>query len=129
MRTLKLRTGRARVRACLYCCCSNSIYLLEQFQLIIQEAIRENSFYGVKSEISVGDTDSGFLASTNVIEGEFSTGYQEHFYLEPHSTLVVPRHEFDEMEIHVTTQNLARIQVIHLQFCLKGWYQPSGHMT
>ena len=78
----------------------------------LQEAIKENSFYDVESEITVGNTEDGLRASDKVIEGEFSTGYQEHFYLEPWSTLVVPKIEYDEMEIFGSSQNLSCIQVI-----------------
>ena len=59
----------------------------------------------------MGDTEDGFQQSDQEITGEYSTGYQEHFYLEPWSCLVVPRGENEEMDIIVTTQNLNIIQV------------------
>ena len=51
----------------------------------IQEAIKDNSIYDAKSEVSAGNTEDGFRASTHVMEGEFRAGSQEHFYFEPHS--------------------------------------------
>ena len=79
--------------------------------LLFQEAINANSFFGERSEISFGNVDGGFQESDTIIEGEFGSGYQEHFYLEPWSCLVVPRIENDEMDIFVGTQNLMAAQV------------------
>eukprot|EP00931_Biecheleriopsis_adriatica_P041469 TRINITY_DN23695_c0_g1_i1.p1 TRINITY_DN23695_c0_g1~~TRINITY_DN23695_c0_g1_i1.p1 ORF type:complete len:1513 (-),score=324.42 TRINITY_DN23695_c0_g1_i1:62-4153(-) len=44
-----------------------------------------------------------------VVEGEFSLGGQEHWYLEPHALLAVPG-EFGEMTIHTTTQCVQKTQ-------------------
>ena len=77
----------------------------------IQEAINANSLYDSNSEVSVGNTEAAFQASTHVMEGEFRTGSQEHFYFEPHSCLAVPVGEFDEMDIHISTHNLLFAQV------------------
>ena len=38
-------------------------------------------------------------------------GGQEHFYLETHCTLAVPKGEDGEMELFVSTQNLMKTQV------------------
>ena len=43
----------------------------------IQEAIKENSLYDSNSEVSVGNTEDAFQASTHVMEGEFKAGSQE----------------------------------------------------
>ena len=85
----------------------------------MQEAIKENSIFDTRSEISAGNIDNGFQESEAVIEGEFGSGYQEHFYLEPWSCLVVPRVENDEMDIVVTSQNLMAMQVIFLWSAIK----------
>lgn len=77
----------------------------------LQEAIKENSLYDSNSEVSVGNTEDGFQASTHVMEGEFKAGSQEHFYFEPHSCLAVPVGEFDEMDIHISTHYLLFAQV------------------
>lgn len=78
--------------------------------LTIEEAIKETSLYDSNSEVSVGNTEDGFKASTHVMEGEFRAGSQEHFYFEPHSCLAVPVGEFDEMDIHISTHNLVFAQ-------------------
>lgn len=43
--------------------------------------------------------------------GEMYLAGQEHFYLETHSTLAVPKGEDGEMELFVSTQNPAKTQV------------------
>jgi len=44
--------------------------------------------------------------------GEMYLGGQEHFYLETHSTVAVPKGEDGEMELFVSTQNLMKTQVL-----------------
>lgn len=48
---------------------------------------------------------------TDCFSGEIHIGGQEHFYLETHITLAVPR-EDEEMELFVSTQSPSDIQVI-----------------
>ena len=55
--------------------------------------------------------ENAFSESNHVIEGEYTTGFQEHFYMEPQSALVVPKGEHDEMELFVSTQGLMDVQV------------------
>ena len=47
-----------------------------------------------------------------MLEGEYRTGFQEHFYLEPFSCVVYPRNECDELDVYVTTQNRDNTQVV-----------------
>ncbi len=47
----------------------------------------------------------------HVIEGEIYIGAQEHFYMEPHSVMVVPKGEDGELEIFCSTQHAAFVQV------------------
>ena len=52
-------------------------------------------------EILVGDKksrESAFETAIHVLEGEMKTGAQEHFYMETHATLAIPR-EDQEMEL------------------------------
>lgn len=44
--------------------------------------------------------------------GEMYLGGQEHFYLETHCTVAVPKGEDGEMELFVSTQNLMKTQVL-----------------
>ena len=58
-----------------------------------------------------GDIEKGFEQADHVIEGEVHIGGQEHFYLETHATLAVPKNEDGEMELFVSTQNPTETQV------------------
>lgn len=43
--------------------------------------------------------------------GELYIGGQEHFYLETHCTIAIPKGEAGEMELIVSTQNTMKTQV------------------
>lgn len=47
------------------------------------------------------------------LEGVVETGAQEHLYLEPCSTLVVPKKEDKEMEVFTGTQDAAMSMSLH----------------
>lgn len=47
----------------------------------------------------------------NVLEGEMRVGGQEHFYMETHSCIAIPKGEDGEVEIISSTQNLNSAQV------------------
>ena len=72
----------------------------------------------VKVFVEDGNLDGGFAASDHVYEGEFQTGLQEHFYLEPHAALAIPRMECGEMDVYVTSQCLLASHVGQ-SICLK----------
>uniref|UniRef100_A0A8C3L9W2 Xanthine dehydrogenase/oxidase n=1 Tax=Chrysolophus pictus TaxID=9089 RepID=A0A8C3L9W2_CHRPC len=76
----------------------------------IQEAIEKQSFIKPIKRIKKGDVKKGFEESDHVLE-EMYIGGQEHFYLETHCTLAVPKGEDGEMELFVSTQNLMKTQV------------------
>uniref|UniRef100_A0A3Q3B804 Xanthine dehydrogenase n=1 Tax=Kryptolebias marmoratus TaxID=37003 RepID=A0A3Q3B804_KRYMA len=71
--------------------------------ITIQEAIAARSFYEPIRTIQNGDLEAGFKQAEHILEGKIHIGGQEHFYLETHVTLAVPR-EDDEMELFVSTQ-------------------------
>ncbi|XP_014214847.1 xanthine dehydrogenase-like [Copidosoma floridanum] len=76
----------------------------------IEDAIKARSFHeGSGKSIVKGDVDRGFTESDHVLEAEVHMGGQEHFYLETHSSLAVPREE-DELEIFSSTQHPSEIQ-------------------
>ena len=54
-------------------------------------------------EIPKGDLDAGFTAAELVVEGTYSTGYQEQLYIEPQAAIAVPR-EDGGMTIHGSIQ-------------------------
>lgn len=78
--------------------------------ITIQDAIKNNSFYGPEVKIEKGDLKKGFSEADNVVSGELYIGGQEHFYLETHCTIAVPKGEAGEMELFVSTQNTMKTQ-------------------
>eukprot|EP00475_Leptophrys_vorax_P021366 TRINITY_DN29075_c0_g2_i1.p1 TRINITY_DN29075_c0_g2~~TRINITY_DN29075_c0_g2_i1.p1 ORF type:complete len:1060 (-),score=278.85 TRINITY_DN29075_c0_g2_i1:127-3024(-) len=72
--------------------------------MTIEEAIEARSFLSDEFKINDGDLEGGFADSDIVIQGQMKIGGQEHFYLEPNSSLVVPG-EGREMKIFASTQN------------------------
>uniref|UniRef100_A0A5F8H074 xanthine dehydrogenase n=1 Tax=Monodelphis domestica TaxID=13616 RepID=A0A5F8H074_MONDO len=61
-------------------------------------------------KIEKGDLKKGFAEADNVVSGELYIGGQEHFYLETHCTIAVPKGEEGEMELFVSTQNTMKTQ-------------------
>ncbi|XP_007426249.1 xanthine dehydrogenase/oxidase [Python bivittatus] len=76
----------------------------------IQEAIEKESFFKAERKIEKGDIQKGFEEADHIVEGEMYIGGQEHFYLETHCTIAVPKGEDGEMELFVSTQNLSKTQ-------------------
>uniref|UniRef100_A0A3P9KBT9 Xanthine dehydrogenase/oxidase n=1 Tax=Oryzias latipes TaxID=8090 RepID=A0A3P9KBT9_ORYLA len=72
--------------------------------ITIQEAITAQSFYEPIRTLQNGDVEVGFKQAEKILEGEMHIGGQEHFYLETHVTLAVPK-EDGEMELFVSTQS------------------------
>lgn len=84
--------------------------------LTIEDAIDANSFYeGFKREITRGTCEPDTFTTENdneiVVEGVCRIGGQEHFYLETHGCLVIPKGEDNEYEIISSTQNPTEIQM------------------
>ncbi|KAK3093911.1 hypothetical protein FSP39_021700 [Pinctada imbricata] len=84
---------------------------LEQI-ITIQDAIAKNSFYSISKTIKKGDPAAVFSKADHVIEGEMSMGGQEHFYLETHATIALPKNEDGEMELFASTQNPTETQMV-----------------
>ncbi|KAM7325082.1 xanthine dehydrogenase/oxidase [Alexandromys fortis] len=78
--------------------------------ITIEDAIKNNSFYGPEIKIEKGDLKKGFSEADNVVSGELYIGGQEHFYLETNCTIAVPKGESGEMELFVGTQNTMKTQ-------------------
>lgn len=78
--------------------------------ITIEDAIKNNSFYGHEMKIEKGDLKKGFSEADNIVSGELYIGGQEHFYLETHCTIAVPKGEAGEMELFVSTQNTMKTQ-------------------
>ncbi|KAK5579855.1 hypothetical protein RB653_009543 [Dictyostelium firmibasis] len=77
----------------------------------IEDAIAKQSFFPFTHVLKDGDMEKGWSESDHIIDGEFKVGAQEHFYLEPNGTLVIPG-EGREMTVIASTQNPTKTQAI-----------------
>ncbi|CAG8449874.1 8682_t:CDS:10 [Ambispora leptoticha] len=80
--------------------------------LTIEEAIKYHSFFPVAPEFSRGDIDNAFNEADYTFEGSCRIGGQEHFYMETQVSLVIPKPENHEFEIHAATQAPTEIQEV-----------------
>ncbi|XP_048454639.1 aldehyde oxidase 1 [Rhincodon typus] len=76
---------------------------LEPLVLTLEDAIQHKSFYD-HFKLENGDVDAAFEKADQQLEGEIHIGGQEHFYMETHSVLVIPKSEDGEIEIVCSTQ-------------------------
>ncbi len=90
-----------------------------------QDAIAANSFFPDIPRINKGNFSSAYQDSPITLEGQVRVGGQEHFYLEPHGCLVVPKGENNEMEIFSSTQNLDGTQ----KMAAKALGVPANRIT
>lgn len=77
--------------------------------ITIEDAIKQESFFGEKRVMQRGNVEQAFTTSDHVIEGETRMGGQEHFYLETHAAIAIPR-DTDEIEIFCSSQHPTEIQ-------------------
>ncbi|HOZ30229.1 MAG TPA: xanthine dehydrogenase molybdopterin binding subunit [Bacteroidales bacterium] len=89
----------------------NIEYELLEPILTIEEAIEKNSLLQPERKIESGDIESGFKKSSHIIEGEFQSGGQEHWYLETQICLCVPG-EGNEIKAFSSTQHPSETQAI-----------------
>ncbi|PNF38422.1 Xanthine dehydrogenase, partial [Cryptotermes secundus] len=84
---------------------------LEPVIITIEDAIKKKSFFfNSPKEIYQGDIEAAFRSANHVLDGEARMSGQEHFYLETHCTIAVPKGEDDEMELFCSTQNPSETQ-------------------
>lgn len=75
--------------------------------LSIQDAVQANSFHpNTEKCLRKGDVEQCFQSGQcdKIIEGEVHIGGQEHFYLEPHSTLIWTLDRGNEVHMISSTQ-------------------------
>lgn len=65
----------------------------------IEDAIAAKSYFRASQTIESGDVETALASADHVLEGEHRMGGQEHFYLEPHGSIVVPLGEDGETEV------------------------------
>lgn len=86
---------------------------IEPLIVTIEDAIKHKSFYHEHSrEIVKGDVNKAFEDAAHVLNGSFQMSGQEHFYLETHAVLVVPKGEDEEIDIVCSTQNPSEVQEV-----------------
>lgn len=73
--------------------------------LIIEDAIKSESYFNHYRYIRSGDTDAAFEQADHVFTGVSRMGGQEHFYLETQACVAIPKPEDGEMEVWSSTQN------------------------
>jgi xanthine dehydrogenase large subunit len=77
----------------------------------IDEALRKNNLLFKPRLIKKGDPSKKIIKSKNKIKGNFTTGSQEHFYLEGQVALVIPK-EDDNYKVYSSTQHPSETQQI-----------------
>ncbi|XP_030848262.1 xanthine dehydrogenase/oxidase isoform X2 [Strongylocentrotus purpuratus] len=83
--------------------------------MTIQHAITHNSYLEPEPRVLTrGDADTALREAPRSLEGEFSIGGQDHFYMEPRACIAKPL-ERDGMELTLTTQapNNVQMDVAH----------------
>ena len=76
----------------------------------IEDAIEHESFLPGSPSISTsGDVEKAFKEAEHIVEGNVRVGGQDHFYLETHTTLAIPR-DSDELELISSTQQPGELQ-------------------
>lgn len=75
----------------------------------IEDAIKHKSFFpGYPKVLVSGDVEKAIELADHVVSGEVRIGGQEHFYLETHACVAVPR-DNDELELFASTQHPSEI--------------------
>ncbi|KAH3841169.1 xanthine dehydrogenase/oxidase-like isoform X2 [Dreissena polymorpha] len=77
--------------------------------LTIEDAIAVGSYIGDAIKMCEGDVEAALTSASYTFEGEYGTGLQDHFYMEPQASVARVR-EDNEVEVCVTTQNIATVQ-------------------
>ncbi len=83
--------------------------------LTIEEAIHEQQFIGAPQNIRRGDVDKALAEADHILEGTFTVGGQDHFYLESQAAIAYPG-EQNMITVHSSTQNPSEVQdvIAHL---------------
>uniref|UniRef100_H0WGC0 Xanthine dehydrogenase/oxidase n=1 Tax=Otolemur garnettii TaxID=30611 RepID=H0WGC0_OTOGA len=78
--------------------------------ITIEDAIKNNSFYGSELKIEKGNLKKGFSEADNVVSGTALPCTRENGQTCPFCTIAVPKTEGGEMELFVSTQNTMKTQ-------------------
>ncbi len=88
-------------------------YEIEELEPVvtIEQSMEKDWKLAPTRKIERGDTRQGFELSDYIIEGTFRNGAQEHWYLETHAAIALPK-EWNEMIIYSSTQNPTETQML-----------------
>ncbi|XP_078085384.1 aldehyde oxidase 1-like isoform X2 [Mustelus asterias] len=84
---------------------------LEPLILTLEDAIQHKSFFG-RRKLENGNVDAAFEKVDQQLEGQIHIGGQEHFYMETHNVLVIPKGEDGEIEIICSIQHPKNAQTV-----------------
>ena len=79
--------------------------------ITIKEALKKRSFVLRGKKIQRGNPTNAILKSKNILKGNFTTGSQEHFYLEGQVAFVIPK-EDNDLLVYSSTQHPSETQQI-----------------
>ncbi|TDG48374.1 hypothetical protein AWZ03_005119 [Drosophila navojoa] len=83
---------------------------LQPVIVTIEQAIEHKSYFPhYPRYVTKGDVKQAFAEADHVHEGSCRMGGQEHFYLETHAAVAVPR-DTDELELFCSTQHPSEVQ-------------------
>lgn len=76
----------------------------------IEQAIEHKSYFpDYPRYVNKGNVEQAFAEADHIYEGNCRMGGQEHFYLETHAAVAVPR-DCDELELFCSTQHPSEVQ-------------------
>jgi len=90
--------------------------------LDLEVAIRREQFLGSKLRVGRGDVDAALEEAPHRLEGVFSSGGQEQFYLESQAAIAYPG-EQGQMVVHSSTQNPTEIQAVVAEALGLGYHE------
>jgi len=77
----------------------------------IDDAKRKKLFIGPTRRIARGDWEAAFANAEHILEGTWTNGGQDHFYLESQAAIAYPG-EFDQLHVLSSTQNPSEVQEV-----------------
>ena len=77
----------------------------------IEEALKKNNLLFNVKKIKRGNASEAISKSKNILKGDFTTGSQEHFYLEGQVAFTIPK-EGNELLVYSSTQHPSETQQI-----------------
>nr|QEO19119.1 rosy [Mesovelia mulsanti] len=79
--------------------------------ITIDEAINAKSFFrSTPKTIKRGNSEEALKSAQHLLTGEIRVGGQEHFYLETHAALAIPKKEDNEIDVYSSSQHPSELQ-------------------